>query len=386
MACLVTEETPALQRAGFVHMENCVFANPPNLVEYVKFLIDNTDLTRQITEAGHRLVYSRHTIRQRSQIFDWFMLNRDRKPGERIIQDCPFGALRLQADRPPQPCLTLSLGLDRKLLLAAAAKLWSGHVQEAFALYQQCLQLVSYLPEAKLGLALCLMKTGRAKVAQRILIELMETTTFHYGAADPDPVEWAYFLICLSCQGRLVEARLCNEMYPTLGHKELSLARFAVRAFCGINPNNDLTELESERFRPSIHQLISSTPKEWLDRVNEMLESSGQLLLAKQIKEMDRCQNTDDRVVEPIGALEAPRQVAFRVLCPNWWYFSLDNLLVNFGLDFVRPNTPPMREFRYLRRLCGRVARRVLRLPRGARLIGGKSRSSADRPTAWVHP
>ena len=85
-SCLVTEQTPSIEAAGFEDGVNCVFATRSDVVERVSELLSDSSLLAAITDAGHELVQSRHRMIHRSQIHDWYVLNRSRGPNETIVQ------------------------------------------------------------------------------------------------------------------------------------------------------------------------------------------------------------------------------------------------------------------------------------------------------------
>ncbi len=93
--CLVTERTPGLEAAGFVDLQNVVFADAGDVCAKLDHLFAHPDELQRITDAGHELVKARHTMAQRDQMYQWFRLNQARQSGQRIVQDGPFGSLRL---------------------------------------------------------------------------------------------------------------------------------------------------------------------------------------------------------------------------------------------------------------------------------------------------
>ena len=89
-SCLITERTAAIEAAGYADMVNCVFADEHTVLEKLDWLFGNIDKLQEITRSGHALVHSRHTMKQRDQIHQWFELNRARSPEQRIVQPGPF--------------------------------------------------------------------------------------------------------------------------------------------------------------------------------------------------------------------------------------------------------------------------------------------------------
>ena len=89
-SCLITERTPSIEAAGFADMKNCVFADEKDVVDKINYLFNNLEKLKEITNAGYNLVHSRHTMKQRDQIFQWFLLNKNLKTEDKIIQSNPF--------------------------------------------------------------------------------------------------------------------------------------------------------------------------------------------------------------------------------------------------------------------------------------------------------
>jgi hypothetical protein len=149
LACLITERTPPLEAAGFVDMENCVFSDAENVLDRLEYLFDRPHELRRITEAGHRLVHARHTLRHRPQIHQWLMLSRGLQPHQKIVQLGPFGDL-VAVDRSSataSPCVA-GIGRDRALLREGEAYMAQRRFDAAKICYARCLDYVSYLPEA----------------------------------------------------------------------------------------------------------------------------------------------------------------------------------------------------------------------------------------------
>ena len=116
--CLVTERTPGLEAAGFSDRVNCLFADPPDILEGLEWLFEHPDELQRITRAGHDLVQSRHTMRQRDQVFQWFTLYKQLKPGQRVVQPGPFMPMTIvDQDSPIRNRHLDNAGLDRALLV-----------------------------------------------------------------------------------------------------------------------------------------------------------------------------------------------------------------------------------------------------------------------------
>jgi len=280
-ACLVAEKTPSLEAAGFVDFENCVFADETNIVDKLDYLFRHPDELQRITDAGYSLAHTRHTAKQRDQIFQWFRLYKSLKADQRIVQTSPFEPL-VVVDKARQINNThvISGGLDRVILRQGDEKLWAGEYREAELLYLRCLNYQQYIPEPKLRLALCYLYQGKAAQAFQWVGQTISAVVERYGARDPDPVEWAYLILCLLCQDSLPEARKRADQFPWLHHPELDRMRFAVHLLTGDAAG---TENNTER-RYSLHQLPERSLEQWIDYVCVLLKANQQERLAEKLR------------------------------------------------------------------------------------------------------
>src|SRR5207253_2366897 len=110
----------------------------------------------------------------------------------------------------------------------ANVKLREGKLSEAQNLYSKCLNYMKWLPEARLGLALCHLYSGDARRAISCIEPLISYTLDQYKAADPDPVEWSCYVLCFLCMGRPGEAFKRASNFPSLRHPELDRMRWMV--------------------------------------------------------------------------------------------------------------------------------------------------------------
>jgi len=137
----------------------------------------------------------------------WFNLNRNRRANQKIIQISPFEPLRI---------VDTSLGITSShitsdgshlaLLRRGDELLLRRKYEEAESVYLKCLNYYRYMPEPQLRLALCNLYRGNPKSALSWIHKPIQFTLAEYKAIDPDPVEWAYFILALLCLGRVDEA------------------------------------------------------------------------------------------------------------------------------------------------------------------------------------
>jgi len=374
-ACLVTERSDVLDAAGFVDMVNCVFADEDDVLDKLELLFSDRDQLQRITDAGHALVHGRHTLSARPQIYQWFMLQRELSDDERIIQPGPFDDLiRVSVRSGRKSRHIVGSGPDRSLLKQGETLLRAGRIDEAQRSFRQCLDFVAYLPEAKFGLALCALRSGRAAEARDLLVGSIEVATVHFGAANPDPVEWAYFLLALLGEGRLDQARRLQDFYPGLSHRELGRMREVIRR---LGPDGGAaSEAAPAKRGLSVHVLPMQADVDWFAGIAEVLDRCGQAQLAARLRAW------------PIGgssALGLDINAPPAGLAPV--YAGVDRLMLALRLSRLRPNVPPLPEFHYPARLArsagrpllGPVWRSMKRRGADMRLRAGKLRRSLGR-------
>ncbi|RUM23311.1 glycosyltransferase family 1 protein [Rhizobium vallis] len=366
-ACLLTERTAAVEAAGFVDMENCVFTGHHDVVERLEHLFAHPAEIQRISAAGYNLVHSRHTLSHRPQIYQWFMLNKGLRSGEKIIQPGPFSDL-IKVERISQRESVHIVGeaSDRALLKQGDLLLEQGRVEEAKQCYLNCLNYVSYLPEAKLRLAICALREGDADHAYDLMVNLIKITMIDYGASDPDPVEWAYFLLALVCKGHFEQARRLHDFYPSLSHDELRRMRIILE-----QPGRGKRAASGgqRKDRKSIHQLPKRSDHEWFSWVADILERCQKPDLANALRHVPVAANETGELA---GTLHVKRDLSW----PLRFYLGMDSLMIKLHLNSLRPNVPPLPEFGYVRYLARGM------VPRSQRGRLRRIRMALSRPSS----
>lgn len=283
-SCLVTERSPGLEAAGFVDMESCVFADEHDVVDKLEFLFANGNQLMEISNAGQRLIAERHSMTQRSQILQWFMLQKTAGASKRIVQPNPFGSLTLLDGRSARGTVRAELtGLHLTLVNKGNSELSKGNYELSQQLYEKCLSYMQLLPEARLGLAICALHKGDPKRARDLTLELVQYTISEYKAAEPDPVEWAYYLISLLCLAKVQAAVEAAQEFGHLNHPELERTRMAIAVLGQRGSTTEAVPLASTTARSSFHRLPERSLTEWMDDLCMMLESCRQSHLAKHL-------------------------------------------------------------------------------------------------------
>jgi tetratricopeptide (TPR) repeat protein len=285
-ACLIAEKSPNLEAAGFVDMQNCVFADDRDVLDKLDYLFQNPDKLESIIDAGYQLVHSHHTLKQRDQILQWFNLHKNLKPNQKIVQNNPFGAL-VVADKSSEirSAHIIADGLLTTLLREGDEQLWAGRYDEAESLYLQCLKYVTRMPEPKLRLALCNLYKGNAEIALEWLVPMLQTSLENGENCQPDPVEWAYCIISLLCLGRFDEAVRNANQFPTISHPELDRVRWIINVLKTKSNIAPLSQNIQAKHRYSVHYLPSRSIEEWVDRVCIMFDSCQQFDLAETLRQ-----------------------------------------------------------------------------------------------------
>jgi hypothetical protein len=337
MACLVAERTPALDAAGFVDMTNCVFADANDITDKLDYLFTNRDILATITLEGHKLVNSRHTLRHRDQIYQWFSLNRSLSAGEKIVQLGPFQGLTVVPKFSSLTNLHLpATGRDRILLEQGDVKLREGKYEEAEYFYLKCLNYHN-MPEPKLRLSITRLRAGDPAGAHYWSVQQIRSTLHTLGATYPDPAEWAYLILTELCRGNSRDALKHATEFPELSHPELEWARFIADISAGRYSERPMPD-ESRRCH-TIHQPLEQDFDAWLVSTHEMLAACGQRRFAERIR--DYLQHTQE--MYRLGDHSSPKPVEHRA----------------DTLSRAKPfNAPPHQ--RILRGVC-RTAKRVAR-------------------------
>jgi hypothetical protein len=283
--CLITERSEVLEAAGFVDMQNCVFADGADVIDKVGDLLRDQARLADLTDAGFRLVHAEHTIRQRDQVLQLYLLQRARKPGERVVQSGPFGALRLAPKREADGGLHLAAnGRHLQLLAAGDARLQMGDVTGAETSYLRALTYIPWWPEPMLKLALCALHKGDARSALEWLRQPLARTLDLYGARDPDPIEWAYSIVALLCAGKPTEAARRANQFPWLLHPELERARWLARVLHSGIAEPPPRDSSLVRTRPSLHRVARRDIAEWTRQAARFLEACGQQNFVASLK------------------------------------------------------------------------------------------------------
>lgn len=283
---LLTEDTPILREFGFVHMENCVFADRHTVLETLDHLFAHPDEIARITRNGYEHVHRHHTPAQRGQIRQWLALEQQRQPGQRIVQTSMCGDLRLVSaeDRTPQVHVQ-SGAVDRALLADAWQHVDARRLGDAIELFRRCQQYTHYMAEPRLGLATCHLLLGQPLEALLTLKDSIDLILNH-GGEEPDPLEWALWVIALLCYEKTDDAVNQAAAFPALHRDELDRARWFAYMAAGRPDDAAACFARTDGgadSRRSIHARQSRPMSESLAEWSEMLLACGQLATVERI-------------------------------------------------------------------------------------------------------
>ncbi|SHE99754.1 Spore maturation protein CgeB [Kaistia soli DSM 19436] len=280
---LVTERTAGTLAAGFVDMENCLFAEPDDVVEKLEMLLRDPGRMAAITDAGHRLVHDRHTIHHRDQVLQWLRLRSIANDGQRIVQKTPFAPLSLSPLMHRRVAPPAQFGHLRQLLDEGRRAFAGKSYDEAERAFTRCLNFHP-LPEALVGRARCQLHLGRPSDAVELLGNWIDNVLARYQAEAPDPVEYALLIAGLLCAGEVDEAARRLALFPNLVHSEIAWATAAAAALR--DGLLDSPEHPAEiMLSPSVHGRLHSDASSWLAELQAMMVACGRPDLARKVTE-----------------------------------------------------------------------------------------------------
>ena len=281
---LVTEASPVLAHAGFVDMKNCVFATEHDVTDKLDLLFRDSERLERLLDAGQSLVMARHTIGNRNQVADWFGLFRRATGSQVIAQLNPFAPLTL-AHR-EEPHLTLHVVSSGEHLLAVKrgnSLLRERKPAEAEAAFQIALGYFDTLDEAKLGLVMCSLLQGRREEALRQVVTLIKQNLSTHRDIDPDPAEWAVFIVCLLCNGQVRSARRRAGKYLHTSHPDLDLMRALLISASALGKSGSDGMKPRRRSRASLHLPLFDSDVDAERQLHRLLTLCGQLDLADKL-------------------------------------------------------------------------------------------------------
>lgn len=222
-SCLVCKPSSNVEAYGFKDMENCVFSEPDEIVEKFNWLFENPDELQRITDNGYNLVHSRHSENHRPQIYQWYQLMKQKKPGQKIIQPSLFGDLELVDEDSPRETVHIKGGLDIEKLTQADKFLAQGKYASAEKLCLEVVDYAEYIYDAKLRLYfIYMMYRGTKPLAYQNFRQL-----FFFGECSLlyDPVHLSIIILHLLIEGKTNRAAQYAKVSINRRRKELDYVR-----------------------------------------------------------------------------------------------------------------------------------------------------------------
>ena len=125
----------------------------------------------------------------------------------------------------------------------------------------KCSNYMRWMPEPKIGLALARLYQGDPKTAYSLIQQQLQFILDSYGAADPNPVQWAYHIVALLCLGNVEGAVAAGRRYGWLVHPELERVRWVLSAISAQGSVGDAAS--SWKQRRTLHRLPVRSDARW---------------------------------------------------------------------------------------------------------------------------
>lgn len=281
-SCLITERSPVLEAAGFQDMINCVFADEKNVLDKINHLFSLKDNLIELIQNGFNLVHRHHSMEHRDQIYQWFLLQKELLPHQKIIQEGPFCKLKVVGKSSMEHSIHLNgNGMHLECLRRGDEAFKKQDFDQAIVLYKECEQMIPWMNEPQLKLTCCYLYKGQAGEALKSILKPLQANLGTYGAQDPDPVEWAFYLLALLCNGQLSAAYIRKEQFPTLFHPMLN----GMHKVIDLLHHGKLIKVYSggEKVRKSIHY-VDLKEISWNGDLDLILRNCNQFEYASRLR------------------------------------------------------------------------------------------------------
>jgi hypothetical protein len=287
-AILISQPIDGLKEYGFADMENAVIGEGGALMTKIAALIADPARLHAVAKAGFELAHSRHASRHCDQLYRWFRLKRDLKPGESIVQHGTFGAFEIVRDGRSGALRTFPLQPNEltNAYLEAERDYADGAPGTAARKLVRVLELKKDYAPARLLLVRALLMSGRAQDAAQHARYLYNFAKQADQAPEPDPYEWSGWVLVNLCQGNLAQARGALESFPDLRHVELRRAACLIARLAG--EASSVPQAARADDRPSVTVFHRPSLNAWLKDVESMLRACGQMRFAEAASALAR--------------------------------------------------------------------------------------------------
>lgn len=166
---LMLPNTANLKDIGFIDNENCLFVDEHNVLQKIRYVIDNPDECARITNNGRNFVNTKHSWRNRDHVFQWYNLHLKLKNNQRIIQRGLLNSLKVidfEAEHLSYPENQVYIWLE-----SASRYIKLEKYEVALSFYNKILWHIEHIPEAVYGVAICnlLLKKENDPIVHRFL-------------------------------------------------------------------------------------------------------------------------------------------------------------------------------------------------------------------------
>ncbi len=287
-AILISQPIDGLKEYGFVDMENAVIGEGEALLAKIAALITDPSRLLNVARSGQKLAHARHASKHCDQLYRWFLRRRELKPGQTIIQHGTFGPFevvengRSGAARP----FPIQANELTESYREADEDYRSGAPGICLKKLSRILELKKEYAPARLLFVRALLKSGRPQDAAQQALFLFRFAKQADQAPEPDPVEWAWWVIGNLCRGDLAQAGAALDVYPALGHPELRRAAWLVAALQGQTRPRPQPAKKSDR--PSVAISLAPSLASWLAEVEDLLRRCNQFGFADMVSALLR--------------------------------------------------------------------------------------------------
>jgi hypothetical protein len=282
-AVLISKPLEGLKEYGYVDMVNCIIGEGDAVMDKVATLVADPERRQAVAQAGYELAHSRHTTRHCDQVYRWFLRHRELRPGESIIQHGTFGAFEAVSDGRSGAIPPAIQTNELTLIVEQAERDYrNGLLMQCLQKLDRVLKMKMEQAPARLLLVRALLMSGKPQEAAQNGHVLFDIARNVYQAPEPDPVEWAWWVITQVCRGDLNGANAALRAFPALCHSELRRAAWLLGSLLG-RADSPPAGGRQKGDRPSVAVSLETALSNWLAEIEAMLRRCNQLGLAEAV-------------------------------------------------------------------------------------------------------
>ena len=287
-AVLVSQPIDGLKEYGFIDMENAVIGEGQPLLAKIAALIADPSRLLSVAQSGRELAHARHASKHCDQLYRWFLRRRELKPGQTIIQHGTFGSFEVVEDGRSGAVRSFPVQANElaESYKEAEQDYRSGAPGICVKKLSRIFELKKEYAPARLLFVRALLKAGRPQDAAQQSLYLFHFAKQADQAPEPDPVEWAWWVIANLCRGDLAQAGAALDTFPTLSHSELRRAAWLVARLQVQTRVPPQPAKKSDR--PSVAISLAPSLASWLAEVEGMLRACSQFGFADAVSALLR--------------------------------------------------------------------------------------------------